>query len=55
MHFEKALFLFTSHVAELCRIIHPRYIRNRYSPLCDHLTQRIQLLVLKMPDTVTQK
>lgn len=55
MHFEKALFLFTSHVAQLCWIIHPRCIRNRYSPLCDHLAQRIQPLVLKVPDTVALK
>ena len=44
-----------NHVAELCRIIHPRCIRNRNSPLCDHLTQRIQPLVLKEPDTVALK
>lgn len=43
------------HVAELCRIIHPRCIRNRYSPLRDHLAQRIQPLVLKVPDTVALK
>ena len=43
------------HVAQLCWIILPRCIRNRYSPLCDHLTQRIQPLVLKVPDTVTLK
>ena len=55
MHFEKSLGLFTSHVAQLCWIIHPRCIRNRYSPLCDHLTQRIQPLVLKVPDTVALK
>ena len=55
MHFEKSLGLFTSHVAELRWIIHPRCIRNRYSPLRDHLAQRIQPLVLKVPDTVTQK
>lgn len=45
----------TIHVAELCRIIHPRCIRNRYSPLRDHLAQRIQPLVLKVPDTVALK
>ena len=43
------------HVAELCRIIHPRCIRNRYSPLRDHLAQRIQPLVLKVPNTVALK
>lgn len=55
MHFEKALFLFTSHVAQLCWIIHLLCIRNRYSPLRNHLAQRIQPLVLKVPDTVALK
>lgn len=55
MHFEKSLGLFTSHVAQLCWIIHPLCIRNRYSPLGDHLAQRTQPLVLKVPDTVTLK
>lgn len=43
------------HVAQLCWIIHPRCIRNRYSPLRDHLAQRIQPLVLKVPNTVALK
>lgn len=55
MHFEKSLGLFTSHVAQLCWIIHTRCIRIRYSPLRDHLAQRIQPLVLKVPDTVALK
>lgn len=43
------------HVAQLCWIIHPRCIRNRYSPLRNHLAQRIQPLVLKVPDTVSSE